>query len=398
MDASLIPLWSAPVYVYAPTPPLLPVSVEDAEGTTFILMLLLVLLCGFNAALYAVYLYLFCGNKRDSLVIQAAAFVSVSCSIVLAAIASKAAYHRTLVELFTQPGFDINTIEWFVPLFHAFQAIPVAIGQVYFILRIAKLFDTRRASIRTSVCAAMAGVTAQFVLMVWFGMAFWTVKYKSHLLNPHKRHWIHGIISAWAVMFILLEVAMTLTTMARLAILRRQTSMDGARRVLFNLAVYSLQGQVLLTTCSFTSVYLFQHSATGWYSPLYLTSGGLYTLVLLANLIYRSAVSNAMTNSRMQPSVRTQEYHLSHVNTFHASVRPDPESSTSSVKDAGAAGDLERPQTATTIQSVHPRHFVHSRNPVPAHSRASAPLPVMIVTERSTEVSSPPPFNHRSTM
>ncbi|KAJ1573647.1 hypothetical protein NDA12_001444 [Ustilago hordei] len=288
------------LYAHAYPPPLLPTSMAKAEGPTEILVYVMGMFAGANASLFFVYFHLFGGLRsrsqpsRDPYLLQLAVLISVLCNLTLAIVGFVCLYNRALIALYSKVGFDTNAIEWYVPLYHTMQAIPGAIGQLYFVARIAKLFDVRKKSTRIGVAVATVGITAQFVLMIWFGAAFYAVRYKHRLLDPSTRHWVKGIISAWAIIFVLLEISTTLTTIARLIVLRRQTSMDAARRVLFNLGVYSLQGQVVLATFSLTSFYLFSTSVIGWYTPIYLLSGALYTTVLLANLIYRQAVSTAM--------------------------------------------------------------------------------------------------------
>ncbi|SPO27594.1 uncharacterized protein UTRI_04374_B [Ustilago trichophora] len=295
------------VYVYASPPPSLPISVAKAEGPYLILVCILCLLCGANTSLYAIYIYLFGGRKRDPYILQLSVFTSVVCNVILALSGMVFYFKASLVDLYTYPGYDINRIEWYVPLFHTLQALPNAIGQIYFTLRIAKLFDYRKISTRVGVGMALLGIAVQFGLMNWFGGAFVAVKYKSHLLDSKKRRLVRGILNTWSIIFVSLEISMTVTTMARLVVLRRQTSMAPARRVIFNLAVYSLQGQVILTTCSLTSLWLFSRSLTGWYTPMYLMSGSLYTMVLLANLIYRQAVGKAMRQAQSDYSPSSQQ-------------------------------------------------------------------------------------------
>ncbi|SPO32630.1 uncharacterized protein UTRI_04374 [Ustilago trichophora] len=295
------------VYVYASPPSSLPISVAKAEGPYLILVCILCILCGANTSLYAIYIYLFGGRKRDPYILQLSVFISVVCNIVLALCGMLFYFKASLVELYTYPGYDINRIEWYIPFFHTLQALSNAIGQIYFTLRIAKLFDYRKVSTRVGVGLAMLGIAVQFGLMNWFGGAFLAVKYKSHLLDSKKRRMVRGILNTWSIIFVSLEISMTITTMARLIVLRRQTSMAPARRVIFNLAVYSLQGQVILTTCSLTSLWLFSRSLTGWYTPMYLMSGSLYTMVLLANLIYRQAVGKAMRQAQSDCSPSSQQ-------------------------------------------------------------------------------------------
>lgn len=286
------------LYSLATPPPYMPISVAQAEGPYFILVMFLVLLCGANCALYAVYIRLFGGRKRDPYILQISVLFSVICNIVLAVYGAWEYYRCSLIDLYSYPGFNMNKIEWYVPMYHTLQALPDSIGQMYFAIRIAKLFDHRNVSTRLGLAVAMMGISTQFVLMNWFGAAFYTIRYKSHLLDPAKRHWVKSILAAWAIIFITLEICMTITTMARLYILRKQTSMDAARRVLFNLALYSLQGQTVLSVFSLTSLWLFSRSATGWYTPMYLLSGALYTLVLLANLLYRQVVGERMKQAQ----------------------------------------------------------------------------------------------------
>ncbi|TKY84652.1 hypothetical protein EX895_006554 [Sporisorium graminicola] len=286
------------LYLHGTAPSVLPISVAAAVGPDFILVILCCFLCGANSSLYAVYLHLFGGRKGDPAILQLAVLVSVACNATQALYGALLYYYSDLIDLYTPLGFDMNKIEVYVVVFHALQALPEAIGQVYFALRIAKLFDHRRTVVRIVLGGVLFLVAVQAVLVNWFGVAFYSMGYKSRLLDEEKRGWVKGIISAWTVVFISLELSMTVTTLARLMVLRRKTTMDGARRVIFNLAVYSVQGQVLLTAYSMSSLYLFSRSATGWYTPLYLLSGSLYTLILLANLIYRSAVSSAMQKAQ----------------------------------------------------------------------------------------------------
>ncbi|EST09599.1 hypothetical protein PSEUBRA_000818 [Kalmanozyma brasiliensis GHG001] len=286
---------STGIYLHATKPDTLPISVADCEGPYLILVFLLTLLCGVNCALYAVYIHLFGGRNRDPLLLQLAVFISVACNIVLAFYGFIHFYQSEFFFLYSTPGLDVNAIKPYVLLYHILQAIPESIGQIYFALRIAKLFDHRRLLTRFALGVVLVGVIVQFALMTWFGAAFFRVGLKSRL---SRAPWVKDILSVWCVLFIAIEVAMTATTIARLLVLRRQTTMDAARRVIFKLAVYSLQGQVLLTAYSLTSLWFFRHSATGWYMPFYLLNGALYTMVLLANLIYRSAVGAAMKEAQ----------------------------------------------------------------------------------------------------
>lgn len=416
------------MYAHAFLPPFMPYSMAASEGPTLILVGILCLLAGANLALYGVYVYLFSlGRKRDPLLLQAAVLLSVICSVVIAVAGFVAFYQRCLIQLYTPQGFDMNALEWYVPLFHTFQAIPDAIGQIYFALRIAKLFDIRKTVVRVALGLAMAGITVQFVLMTWFGVAFYTVQFKSRLLDPKKRHWVKSIIFAWAIIFIVLEFAMTATTMARLLILRRQTSMDAARRVIFRLAVYSLQGQIVLTIASLTSLWLFVNSVTGWYTPLYLANGALYTFVLLANLIYRQAVSEAMrkAHSDYSPSGEehqhpAQKFNFNAVQTFpetNSHIRLDrmpdqaPKERSNSERDTicssvgGATGDARRSswsldpdtmergggQQGQYLNSQQGQYLNSQPAPQVEALRAITPIPLLLVESRSSFGSTSPP-------
>ncbi|CBQ73987.1 conserved hypothetical protein [Sporisorium reilianum SRZ2] len=326
------------IYLHATKPAVLPISVAAAIGPDFILVILCCTLAGANSALYAVYLHLFGGRRGDTAILQLAVALSVACNATQAIYGSLLYYWSDLIELYTPLGFDMNKMEPYVVVFHALQAVPEAVGQVYFALRIAKLFDRRRVVVRVVLGGVLFLVAVQAVLINWFGAAFYSVRYKSHLLDKRKSGWVKAIIWAWTVVFIALEVSMTATTLVRLMVLRRKTIMDSARRVIFNLAVYSVQGQVLLTGYSMSSLYLFSRSATGWYTPLYLLSGPLYTLILLANLIYRAAVASAMKRAQ-------------------SSLDPAPESSRS-----------RQLRTAATTQPAHPLHLETRLPPPPPPS------------------------------
>lgn len=283
------------IYLHAIKPSTLPISPAAAEGPYLILIFLLTLLCGANSSLYVVYIHLFGGRHGDPFLLQFAVFTSVACNVTLAFYGFICYYYSDFFLLFSSPGLDVNSIDAYVVVFHTLQAVPEAIGQIYFALRIAKLFDPRRIATRVGLGVALMGITTQFVLMTWFGWAFYSIRTKSHLAAAP---WVKDILSAWCVLFITLEICMTSTTIARLIVLRRQTTVDAARKVIFKLGVYSLQGQVLLTAYSLTSLWLFRRSETGWYMPFYLLNGALYTLVLLANLIYRHAVGVAMKQAQ----------------------------------------------------------------------------------------------------
>lgn len=411
------------LYAHAIAPPLLPTSMVQAEGPTVILVWFICFLSGANLSLFAVYYHLFGGfgsrKHRDSFLLQSAVFLSVLCNVVLALVGFICVYRRSLIDLYSKIGFDTNAIEWYVPLYHTMQAIPEAIGQLYFVIRIAKLFDVRKLSTRIAVGVATVGIFTQFVLMIWFGAAFYAVRYKHRLLDPTTRHWVKGIISAWAIIFVLLEISMTLTTMARLIVLRRQTSMDAARRILFNLGVYSLQGQIVLTTFSLTSFYLFSSSVTGWYTPMYLLSGALYTLVLLANLIYRRVISTAMqkATSDYSPSTNPEQraqrnFNFNAVCTYRTETSHDIrlEPSKLEISYDGRGRDRRETGCSTMFEAGHNRAFSESAAGIGGderrflrsdpgltagrsfanrekRSRANAPAPLVTVT-RTTSVQS----------
>ena len=293
------------LYIHATAPPGLPISPTTAEGPRLIINILFCLLFGANSALYGVYLHLFGGRKGDRLILHMAVFISVASNGVLAIFGLVNYYQNNLIELYSEPGYNINAIRPLVVMFHTFQAIPVAIGQVYFALRIAKLFDHRRCIIRIGITLALLGVATQLFLMIWFGAALYSLGYKSHLADRNKLRWLKGIIKTWTGVFIGLEVLMTVTTAARLMVLRRQATMTAARRVIFRLAVYSVQGQLMLTIYSMSSLCFFSSSGHRKFIALYLLSGALYTLVLLTNLVYRAVVSNAM--KQVQSDQRSAE-------------------------------------------------------------------------------------------
>ncbi|KAJ9480131.1 Pentafunctional AROM polypeptide [Pseudozyma hubeiensis] len=283
------------------TPPLfMPISMAAAIGPYFILVFLLSVLCGINLALFCIYfhLYFFKTQNRDPFLLRFSVLLSVLCNLALALYGFISYYIGDLFQLYSSPGYDVNKIEVYVVPFHTLSGIPVAIGQMYFAIRIAKLFDARNIFTQFGFAFAVITISVQFVLINWFGAAFYSVGYKTRLLDPQKQHWVKGILDSWTIVFILIELCMLLTTIARLMILRGQTSMDAARKVIWKLAMYSIQGQILLTGYSLSSLYLFSSSETGWYSPLYLLSGALYTMVMLANLILRRVVAEEMKAAR----------------------------------------------------------------------------------------------------
>ena len=407
------------MYAHATPPAGLPISVAQAEGTTVVLLFATCILSGANCALYAVYIHLFGGRRRDPCFLQLAVFLSVACNVALALVGFITYYHRSLFQLYSKQGFDTNAIEWYVPVYHTLTAVPEAIGQVYFALRIARLFDVRKISTRIGVAVAMVGIATQFVLMTWFGAAFYTVRHKSHLLEPEIRHWVRAILSAWAIIFVVVEFGMTGTTVARLIVLRRHVTMDAARRVIFNLAVYSLQGQVLLTTFSLTSFYLFSKSATGWYTPLYLMSGALYTLVLQANLIYRQAVSQAMRKAQSDYSASggdaQREFNFNAVDTYTdgsdpiplQSIVAQPEPTRVAIagqvipqpdlgdgRKVGHSSRSSRPKT-TTLTDPNPTRFLHPNpHPHPFANRSTAtstPLTPVLPCAHTASLPLPPP-------
>lgn len=289
------------MYAHATPPPQLPITVAQAQGSYLILVVLLCFLCGANLALYAVYLHLYRGRRRDPVLLQLGVLLSILCNCALAVVGCVCYFDSSLIALYSSRGFDLNAIEWYVPFFHVLQAIGDAIGQTYFALRIAKLFDARRAVTRSLLGVGLAGIGVQFALMVWFGAAFFGIKYKTRLGDASADQRVRGILTAWTTAFVVLELALTSSTVVGLVRLRRQTRMDAARRVIFNLGVYSLHGQALLALFSLTSLWLFARSKPGWYAPVYLLSGALYTLVLLANLLYRQVVASAMQQAQLNP-------------------------------------------------------------------------------------------------
>ncbi|SNX86072.1 uncharacterized protein MEPE_04781 [Melanopsichium pennsylvanicum] len=446
MDTAAL-LASKDLYAHAYPPPYVPISIATAEGPYLILIFALTLLFGVNLALYAMYLHLFCSlpffssghHARDPVLLQLAVFICVACNAILAILGFIAYYHASLIELYSEKGFNVNKIEWFVPVYHILQAIPEAIGQIYFTLRIARLFNARLLSTRFALIIAFIGILAQFVIMTWLGAAFLNVGYKSHLLVPSIRLWIKGIILAWVLIFVALELAMTITTLVRLVVLRRQTRMDAARRVIFNLAVYSLHGQVLLSGSSLACLYLFDNSVEGWYTPMYLVNGALYTAVMLANLNYRVVVAGAMkqAQSEYSPSSdeerkagRAQGFRLDQVRTVtepstSMTIVPEEVHETEHNEEDGGqeSRDMWRRQSDTVIASmfnttsqhqIEPRaqsqaHLFHSQSGPQDHcgnvfsrkdseefvnpdsvargfkrGKAKSPMPLVLITTRTS--------------
>lgn len=301
MNASRAPALNPEgMYAHAKPPPGMPISMAVAVGPYLVLSFVLSVMAGVNSALLAVYLHLFGGRSRDPWILKLAVLVSVGCNVSLALYAFVKSYTGNLFELYSETGYDVNKIDVYVIPFHTLQGIAVAIGQTYFALRISKLFDPHSMVVRLALSIVLIGIAVQLTLINWFGAAFYAVGFKTHLLDPAKQRWVRAIINSWTVVYVLLDLSMVVTTVARLMVLWKQTSMDHARKVIFRLAIYSVQGQVLMTVSALSSLYLFSRSQTGWYTPMYLLSGALYTMVMLSNLIYRKVVAEGMKQAHVE--------------------------------------------------------------------------------------------------
>lgn len=287
------------IYLHSQAPDWLQVSVSSSIGPYFILSVSLCILAGGNLALYLLYLQHFGGRKGDRWYIQLMVFVSIAINVSFAVFSVQSFYVGNFITMYSPLGYDMNAMEPYVIPAHVLQAVPDAIGQTYFVLRIAKLFDGRRLRTRIATGITLVAVIVQCCLMIYFGVVFYDIKTKSRLaMDTALRSRIRRIIGVWATLFITIEFAMTATTISRLLILRKRSKMDYARKIIFNLAVYSLQGQIALTSISILTTYSFLKSTEGFYSPMYLCAGSCYTIVLVSNLLYRTTVAHEMREAQ----------------------------------------------------------------------------------------------------
>lgn len=257
--------------------------------------------------MYLLYLQQFGGRKGDRWYIQLLIFVSVAINVSFATFSVQSFYVGNFITMYSRLGYDMNEMEPYVIPAHILQAVPDMIGQTYFVLRIAKLFNQRRLRTKLATGLTLVAVAIQCCLMVYFGVVFYNIKTKSRLAQDmNLRSRIRKIIGVWATLFITIEFAMTATTIARLLVLRKRSKMDYARKIIFNLAVYSLQGQIALTTVSILTTYSFLRSTEGFYSPMYLCAGSCYTIVLISNLLYRTTVAHEMKEAQTNNSCEVE--------------------------------------------------------------------------------------------
>ncbi|PWY98342.1 hypothetical protein BCV70DRAFT_152561, partial [Testicularia cyperi] len=283
------------IYIKGVKPDIINIPISELEGPYYILNVILFCFAGANCALFGLYVQQYGGRKGDPWYLQLGVAVSVAMNVVFALMAGVTYFQRDYYWFWDGLGFDINALEWYIPPAHVFQSIPDAIGQAFFIVRIAKLFNRRNPVVQVVKAFAFVVVFAQVGLMLAFGACFYNAKTKLRIASDKEiRDRIRAIIGAWVTLFITIEISMTTTTVARLLVLRRKTTLDASKKMLFRLTVYSLQGQFALTSVSLASVELFSRSAEGWYKPYYLVSGGLYTIVMQANLLYRTHIAHQM--------------------------------------------------------------------------------------------------------